>query len=308
VPETGLKLNAFYMAQKEKSLKYRLSVLLAVLRHALRLFLKHDPLRMAGATAFFTIFALPPILIIIFQTFSLIIDPSTLRTALFTKLSGTVGQEAMTQIVSIIRAFRSLTTKTIPVTILGFLFLLFVATTLFKVIRSSLDELWSIEQRPQRMMLTLGMRMQSIGIILLAGLLFTLDIAFEALEVLLRKYSAMRFPHLSVLFFNITGFVIPVIIVAFWFLIVFKYLSHARPSWGIAWAGSLFTSIFFLIGRIILHLLLSYNNINTIYGTSTSIVLILLYVFYISMILYFGAAFTRMWSIYKRKPFGALIG
>lgn len=290
------------------SSNHRIRSLMTVLKQALRLFLKHDPLRMAGATAFFTIFALPPILIIIFQTFSLIVDPTILREELFNKLSGAVGKEAMTQVVSIIRAFRSITTKTIPVTILGFLFLLFVATTLFKVIRSSLNELWSIEKRHERMLNTLGSRLRSVGIILLAGLLFSLNIAFEALAVVAKNYFAIRFPNLSAYLFDLIGFVVPIMIVALWFLVVFKYLSDARPSWRITWAGSIFTSILFLIGKLILHLLLNYNNVNTIYGTSTSIVLILLYVFYISMILYFGASFTKMWSIYKRKPFGRLIG
>lgn len=263
---------------------------------------------MAGATAFFTIFALPPILIIIFQTFRLFINANTLREQLFAKLSATIGAEAVTQMVSIIRAFRAVTGKALPVTILGFLFLLFVATTLFKVIRSSLNQMWAVEPFMNRRAPILKPRLQSIGIILLAGLLLTVNIALEAIAVLIRSYTAKQFPNISAVFFQLFGFGLTVISVAFWFLVVFRYLSDARPKWRIAWAGALFTSFLFLIGRAILHALLNYNNINTIYGTSAAIVLILLFVFYMAMILYFGAAFTKMWGIYKREPIGQFIG
>jgi membrane protein len=87
-----------------------------------------------------------------------------------------------------------------------------------------------------------------------------------------------------------------------WFAMVFRYLPDARPDWKIAFAGSFLTGLLFAIGKIILHWLLNYSNINTFYGTSASIVLLLLFVFYTSLILYYGAAFTKVWGIYKNKP------
>jgi membrane protein len=66
--------------------------------------------------------------------------------------------------------------------------------------------------------------------------------------------------------------------------------------------GGFVTSILFTLGKIILHWLLTYSNINTLYGTSASIVLLLLFVFYSSLILYYGAAFTKVWGIHKGTP------
>ena len=65
---------------------------------------------------------------------------------------------------------------------------------------------------------------------------------------------------------------------------------------------TLLTALLFTIGKIILHWLLTYSNITTVYGTSASIVLLLLFVFYSSLILYYGAAFTKVWAVYKQKP------
>jgi membrane protein len=93
--------------------------------------------------------------------------------------------------------------------------------------------------------------------------------------------------------------VISVLIQAIWFMIIFRYLPSVRPKWNIAWIGGLFTSLLFSLGKMVLHVLLTYNNINNFYGASASIVLLLLFVFYAAMILYFGAAFTKVWAHYK---------
>src|SRR5438270_11700716 len=86
---------------------------------------KNDPLRMAGATAFFTTFALPPILVILIQVLGLIFKPQNIRTQLFLKLSGIIGKETVQQIINILSAFRDLAQNRIA-TIAGFIFLLFV--------------------------------------------------------------------------------------------------------------------------------------------------------------------------------------
>src|SRR5687767_13182416 len=117
---------------------------LRLLREALKELSKNDPLRMAGATAFFTTFALPPILVILIQVFKLVLGPMQFRSQLFETLAGIVGNEAVHQIREILRAFRSLAHNWY-VTIGGFIFLLFVATTLFKIIKGSINQIWKIK-------------------------------------------------------------------------------------------------------------------------------------------------------------------
>src|SRR6187549_1730402 len=101
----------------------------SILKDTVNLFVKNNPLIMGGATAFFTMFALPPILIILVQVFSLFINPETIRHELSTELSDVFGREVVRQLVLVIRAVRKLSYNWIAA-ILVFLFLLFVATTL----------------------------------------------------------------------------------------------------------------------------------------------------------------------------------
>ncbi len=274
----------------------------AVLRNAFTLFLKHDPLRMGGATAFFTMFALPPIIIIIVQVFGLFIGPQAIKHQLFTNMSGTFGTEAAKQIVSVIRAFRSIANNT-TTTILGFIFLLFVATTLFKVIKGCINQIWEIALPSHETLLKpIQSRLASLFVIIIAGILLSFGILMETIEVLIGQYFIRFFPSISTFLNQSLNFILSTLIVSAWFSIIFRYLPDERPKWKVAWVGALFTSFLFSLGKIVLHFLLSYNNVTTLYGVSASIVLLLLFIFYSAMILYYGAAFTKVWSIYKKQP------
>jgi membrane protein len=106
-----------------------------------------------------------------------------------------------------------------------------------------------------------------------------------------------------IFYFNTSlNFIFSVIIVMLWFVIVLRFLADGRPEWKVAWTGAFLTSFLFNIGKFILRGLLTYSNVQTVYGPSGSIVLLLLFVFYSALILYYGAAFTKIWGAYHNMP------
>jgi membrane protein len=279
-----------------------LSDFLKLLKDALAELLKNDPLRLAGATAFFTTIALPPILVILIQALGLFFSTEKARQQLFTRLSAIVGKESVVQIVDTLAAFRRLAQNNI-ILVFGFLFLLFVATTLFRVIKSSLNQVWKIKVvHRSKIGGTLADRFKAVLVILVAGLLFAFGLFTEGIQVILGKYIFEYSPLLSFYFNTVFNYVLSVFIVTAWFAIVFRYLPDARPAWSVVWRGALLTGVLFTFGKLILRWLLSYSNINTVYGTSASVVLLMLFVFYSSLILYYGAAFTKLWSAYAHQP------
>jgi membrane protein len=102
--------------------------------------------------------------------------------------------------------------------------------------------------------------------------------------------------------------IISIITVWMWFTVLLRYLPDGKPAWKIAFTGGLLTSILFNAGKLVLKWLLPNSNIGAIYGTSASIVLLLLFVFYSSLIFYYGAAFTKVWSVYRRQPIQPIHG
>jgi membrane protein len=216
-------------------------------------------------------------------------------------LSDMFGKEAVRQIVSVIRALRQLNSNWFS-TVLVFVFLLFVATTVFKVIRSSINQIWGVEAaKEKKVIASLNARLLSVAVIAVTALLFSIGMLVETMEVFAGNYFAKLFPSVSGLLSQVLAFFISVFSIAIWFTIIFKYLNDKHPGWRVAWAGGLFTSVLFSIGKTVLHFLLTYNSINNIYGASAAIVLLLLFVFYSAMILYFGAAFTHALAAHKEK-------
>jgi membrane protein len=139
-------------------------------------------------------------------------------------------------------------------------------------------------------------------VILVAGVLLVAGLITESAQVYIGKYLSGLSPILSAYFNSVLSSFFSILITTCWFVVVFRYLPDGKPRWKIAWVGGLLTSLLFMFGKILLHWMLSYSNINNFYGASASIVLLLLFVFYSSLILYYGACFTKAWAIHQGEP------
>ncbi|HKH59278.1 MAG TPA: YihY/virulence factor BrkB family protein [Flavitalea sp.] len=272
-----------------------------LLYHTFRELKNNDPLRMAAATAFFATFALAPILIILIQILGLILDPQSISDHLFGHLAEIIGNESVGQIRQTLEGFKKLASDWY-ITIGGFIFLIFVATTLFSVIRNSLNQLWGIRPHGKRALnVRILNRVKAFAVIMISGILFLAVLLGEGFLALMNEYIRELWPRSSTILFTVLNQVASILVVTIWFAVIFKYLSDATLNWNTTIAGALFTGILFTVGKLLLGWVLAASNIQTIYGASGSFVLLLLFVFYCSFILYYGAMFTRIWAEYHRS-------
>ncbi|MGE5519767.1 MAG: YihY/virulence factor BrkB family protein [Candidatus Dadabacteria bacterium] len=258
---------------------------------------ENNPLQMASSTAFFSTFSMPAIIIIMIQFLSIIFQPALVSELVNQKLRNLLGNETREQVVNTLHAFESLATNKL-VTITGFIFLLFVASTLFKIIKDSLNSLWSVKQvQKQSLVSQLSSRGKFILFIIFAGFLLIAGIAGEELRGLL-EHRFDIVPQVLVLYFNgMLHYLFAIVVNSIWFIIIFRYLPDIRPPLKAVLPGALFTSLLYNAGKFILHSLLTISKFTTLYGASASIMLLLLFVFYTSLILYFGASFTVEWTL-----------
>jgi membrane protein len=274
----------------------------SLLGKAFEEFRKNDPLRMAGATAFFTTFALPAVLIILIQVFGLVLSPRFMSRQLFSNLGEVVGRNTAGELHKTLFNVRHLMKNGYEAT-LGFIFFIFVATTLLNVIKDSLNQLWNI-----RMGNHLGFahgllnRAKSFMVILIAGILFLIALLTEGGMDLIQQNSNGDSLGNGLLAKEVIRQLASLVLVTIWFSMLFKFLPDGRPSWRTIIAGGTFTGVLFTFGKLLLQWVLSYSNMQTIYGASTSSVLLLLFVFYSSFIFYFGACFTKVWAEFHNKP------
>jgi len=277
-------------------------------REAFKLFQKNDPLRLAGATAFFTNFALPPILLILIRLFGFFIDRKIIISGIFNRLASILDDSSTQQIRQTLKNIRGIDHQWYA-TLISFVFFIFVATTLFTVIKNSMDQIWSIGMKEHSSFLfKLKIRGRSMVIILLAGILFFVGLLTDSIQALIGAYINTTSPNFGRVFLSILNQILFVIIVTTWFSVLFRFLTSGRPTWKSSIRGGLLTGILFTLGKFILRIALPLSNIGNIYGASGSIVLIMLFVFYSSFIFYFGACFVKVLSDAKDTPIRPIKG
>ncbi|WP_018616162.1 YihY/virulence factor BrkB family protein [Segetibacter koreensis] len=286
-------------------LRIRVKELVRILSVSFDEFKSNDPLRLAGATAFFTTFALPPILIILVQVIGLVFKIENLRNRFFSRLAETLGRQSAAQVKETFSGFTALA-KNWVITICGFIFLMFVATTLFKVIKDSLNQLWKVKAKTKKpIKVQLKSRAISMLVILLSGILFIGGMITEGFVSVLREYTGELQFHTANSLKTILNHGVSILIVTAWFSILFKVLPDAKASWKVVIAGGFFTGILFTAGKIVIRYALSLGNIKNVFGASSSLVLLLLFMFYSSFILYYGACFTKVFASFINEPIEA---
>jgi membrane protein len=282
--------------------KENLKFFFSTVRKAFNLFQKNDPLRLAGATAFFTNFALPPILIILIRLFGIFTDRRLLVTHIFERLANILDDSSIAQIRLTLRNIRVIN-QAWYITLFSFIFFLFVATTLFNVIKNSLEQIWNIGSKEKKGIVnTLKSRAISVTIILLAGILFLIGLLADSIQAIIGAYLKTNSPSFGLVVTSIINQIVFVIIVTTWFTILFRFLTNGRPTWRAAISGGLLTGCLFTAGKYILRILLPLSNISNIYGSAGSIIVIMLFVFYSSLIFYFGASFIKALSVERETP------
>jgi membrane protein len=275
------------------------------LRSAFKLFQKNDPLRLAGATAYFTNFA---ILLILIRLFGFFVDRRIMVTRIFERLSSILDESSTKQIRQTLRNIRGIDHQWYA-TLVSFVFFLFVATTLFSVIKNSMDQIWSIGIKEHSTFLfKLKIRARAFVIILVAGLLFFVGVLADSIQAFIGPYINTAAPTAGRVFLMILNQILFVIIVTTWFSVLFRFLTSGRPTWKSSVRGGLLTGILFTVGKYILRIALPLSNIGNIYGASGSIVLIMLFVFYSSFIFYFGACFVKVLSDARETPIRPIKG
>ncbi|WP_219226989.1 YihY/virulence factor BrkB family protein [Pedobacter antarcticus] len=275
---------------------------------AFRLFQKNDPLRLAGATAFFANFALPPILLILIRIFGFFIDRKIMLNQLFDRLSNILEDSSIQQMREVLKNIRGIDHKWYA-TLLSFVFFLFVATTLFAVIKNSMDQIWSIGLKENSsFVFQMKNRGRSMVIIMLAGILFFVGILTDSFQAFIAAYIHAASPDFGNFLLSLLNQFLFMLIVTIWFTVLFRFLTNGRPSWKYARMGGLLTGVLFTLGKYILRIALPWSNIGNIYGASGSIVLIMLFVFYSSLIFYFGACYVKVLSETYKNPIRPIKG
>ena len=257
---------------------------------------EHDPWRMSAVIAYYAIFSLPGLLIIIIKSVGYFFGDQKVRNELYSTISEQVGQEAAKQMQTIVEA--SINTEGLTfATVVGIGSLIFGATGVFYHVKQSLNTMWEVEVRPERAWLKLLKdRLFSFGMVLVIGFLLLMSLIVSSLIAAFSDYLNSFFPEYGPTFFSLVNLGVSLLIITLLFALMFVVLPDAKVRWRDVWVGAFVTALLFVIGKSLISLYFAYSDPGSTYGAAGSIILILLWVSYTSLILFFGAEFTQTYG------------
>ena len=269
-----------------------------ITRKSLSHFMANRPVEMAGTTAYFAIFSMVPIIIIIVAVIGLITGNEAISEKLFEELSLLVGQENSTVLEKAINNYE-LSENSLTGTIIGIGFFLVSATTLFSSMQSSINYFWRVKPRSNLKMNVLSLlrsRILSFGVILSLGFVLLVSLIIDAIIAVLKEFLDTQLSPDLIFLAQITNFVVSLAIVSMVIAIIYKYLPDVKVKWEASWFGAIFTAVLFSAGKLGIGLFIGNSNIGQVYGAASSIVVILIWIYFAALIFYFGVQLTYQYS------------
>ncbi|MFN3710597.1 MAG: YihY/virulence factor BrkB family protein [Alishewanella aestuarii] len=280
------------------TVRHWLSILAAALRH----WLDSQAFIYAAALAFFTVFSIAPILVVVVALVGLVLGERAVQGELFTQLEATLGTEAAGVVQTAVVNSQIDQSGFVPA-LVGIVATILGATTVFAQMQQSLNQIWSVAPRPKRNNLwaLLKSRLLSLTIILAIGFIMMVSLL---LSVALRSVMAFAEEWLPVPAWAMVGmeWVLSLLVITLLFAAMFKILPDVLLSWRDVLLGAFITALLFTVGRTFISVYLAYTATASAYGAAGALALLLLWVNYSSMILLFGAAFTRAHLEGRGKP------
>lgn len=270
-----------------------------VLRQAGANFMTDKVLKLSASLAYYTIFSIAPMMIVITTLLRIFVGQAAVDGMVYGRIKGLVGSQAALQIQDMIKS-AALSNHGTLAAVVGMVTLLIGATTVFGEIQDSINMIWQLKAKPRNGFIKIILnRLLSFSMIVSMGFILLVSLMLNGLIELLSTRLTYLFPEITVVLVYVVNMAITLLVVAALFACVFKILPDARIQWKHVMVGAMTTAVLFMLGRFGIGFYLGMSKVGTTYGAASSIVIILLWVYYSAAILYFGAEFTRCWVAYR---------
>ena len=275
----------------------KLSIYWKVIKRSAVEFDKDNAFKLSASLSYSTIFAMAPLLIVIISLAGIFWGQQAVEGRIYEQVRGLVGSSAALQIQDIIKNIQQ-SRHTVTGAIIGGVILIVGATGVFTEIQGSINYIWSIQAKPKKGWLKLIMnRLLSFSMIIVFGFISMVALVINSLMDLLSNYLKRYFSNFTIYFFYGVNLLLTLAAVVILFTIIFKILPDAIIAWRDAFVGACFTGLLFILGKFLIGLYLGHSSMGIMYGAAASIMIILVWVYYSSIILYFGAEFTKIYAI-----------
>jgi len=268
----------------------------AILKTTFNEFNDDNAIKLSASLSYYTIFSLPPLLIIIITICGFFFGKEAVTGEFFGQINGLVGNDAAIQIQETIKNTQ-LSGNNVFATVFGIIMLLIGASGVFAEIQSSINFIWGLKAKPDRGVAKfIKNRLMSFSMIAAVGFLLLVSLMVNTVMDMINARLITYFPDVTVYLFYVINILILFLTTTILFSIIFKTLPDGTVSWRYTIIGSSFTSVLFMIGKFAIGAYLGSSTVATVYGAAGSVIIILVWVYYTAIILYFGAEFTKVYT------------
>lgn len=261
--------------------------------HTFKSFGEYKIPKLGASLAYYTVFSMAPLLVMIISLAGIFLGTEAVQGKIVEQLSAFVGHDTAIQLQDLVHK-ASIAGKSAIAAIIGGITLLLGATTVFGEIQDSINSIWGLKAKPGSGWWKLVKnRLLSFSVIASLGFLLLVSLSVSAIIDAIANNLKAQFPDVTVVVFYIINLLLSFIIITAIFGVIFKVLPDAVLKWKDIRTGAILTSLLFMLGKLLISLYISKTNIGSTYGAAGSLVILLLWVYYSSIILYFGAAFTK---------------
>jgi membrane protein len=257
---------------------------------------EREPFSNSVVIAYYTIFSLPGLMVIIINVAGYFYDKGEITSQLTGQIQGMIGGDTASDVEAIIGKASESKDSTLA-TILGIATLIFGATGVFYQMQQILNKMWEVKPQPNKMFLKLIRdRVFSFGLILAVGFLLLVSLALSAGLSAFSDWVAVHLSDALNLLFKIADIGLSLAVITILFAAIYKFLPDAQIRWRDVWPGAILTAVLFTLTKFALGLYFGKSDPGSTYGAAGSIILIMLWVSYAGLILLFGAEFTQVYA------------
>jgi membrane protein len=251
---------------------------------------------LGAALAYYTVFSLAPLLIITIGIAGLFFGAEAAQGQIFDQLRGLLGEASGKAMQEIVQSASAEPKTGVVATVIGFVTLLFGASGVFGQLQASLNIIWGVQPKPDRGILgIIRDRTLSFGFILVVGFLLLVSLLLTAAIAFVGKQFGTMVPGMEALI-QLLNSVLSLAVITLLFAMMFKILPDAKIAWRDVWIGAFITALLFTIGKFALGFYLGRSGVASSYGAAGSLIVLLLWVYYSSQIVFFGAEFAQVYA------------
>ena len=259
-------------------------------------YIADNVLKYSASLAYYTTLSLAPMLIIIITVSGFLFGKEAMRGEIYGEINGMIGSAAASQIQATIQNIH-LNSHTPFATMVSFVILLIGATGIFGEIQDSLNKIWGLRTTDRRKWWKLLFdRVISFSIIVSLGFVLIVSLALNAVVATISNKLSVYVGGAGETMIIIIDNSISVLITTVMFATIFKVLPDAKIKWKDVFIGAIITSVLFMIGKLGIGFYLGHSNLTTVFGAAGSIIVVMIWVYYSSAILYLGAVFTKVYA------------